>query len=451
MRTTLFRRGFTLIELLVVIAIIAILAAILFPVFAKAREKARQSSCLNNQRQIAVAILMWAQDHDEMLPDSSSIWPEINVDRNILMCPTKGKKVANAYVYHDGVSNLTLGEIADPSTKLLTMDGQHAATAGAWPNNATYDNVAYTLDDVDARHSNKFVATFVDGHVQVMSVEASLLKANPLPVRSGMMMWLRPEALPEVTDNSPIGTWEDSSTSKNGVTQGTASRQPILRKSAINGYPALRFDGNDDYLVNKDVKPGTADSVTLIMTAAPFENDTTWNTLFSSVYAEGGNGTMTWDERAQYLDYEGGIQFTYHGGVAGAVAMYSNAVTSLHHEYVGLLSGRTSGDWHVISLAVKNNLGGPVASSMYVYFDGALGANHSSAEGQAVSAASLKRPIALRQTRIGAGYQGQASWYRDVCDFAQADYAEVLVFSPALSDVERGLVERHLMAKYAIE
>jgi len=62
------RRGFTLIELLVVIAIIAILAAILFPVFARAREKARQSSCLSNEKQIAIAILMYAQDYDEMLP-----------------------------------------------------------------------------------------------------------------------------------------------------------------------------------------------------------------------------------------------------------------------------------------------------------------------------------------------------------------------------------------------
>ena len=62
------RRGFTLIELLVVIAIIAILASILFPVFAKAREKARQASCLSNEKQIALAILMYAQDYDEMLP-----------------------------------------------------------------------------------------------------------------------------------------------------------------------------------------------------------------------------------------------------------------------------------------------------------------------------------------------------------------------------------------------
>ncbi len=59
------RRGFTLIELLVVIAIIAILAAILFPVFAKAREKARQTSCLSNMKQLTLGMLMYAQDYDE--------------------------------------------------------------------------------------------------------------------------------------------------------------------------------------------------------------------------------------------------------------------------------------------------------------------------------------------------------------------------------------------------
>ena len=67
------RRGFTLIELLVVIAIIAILAAILFPVFARAREKARQTSCLSNLKQLGLGMLMYVQDYDERFPSGRYI------------------------------------------------------------------------------------------------------------------------------------------------------------------------------------------------------------------------------------------------------------------------------------------------------------------------------------------------------------------------------------------
>jgi prepilin-type N-terminal cleavage/methylation domain-containing protein len=71
------RRGFTLIELLVVIAIIAILAAILFPVFAQARAKARQANCLSNIKQLSLGVMMYTQDYDETYPGGpgvASLW-----------------------------------------------------------------------------------------------------------------------------------------------------------------------------------------------------------------------------------------------------------------------------------------------------------------------------------------------------------------------------------------
>ena len=87
------KKAFTLIELLVVIAIIAILAAILFPVFARAREKARQASCQSNLKEIALAWIMYAQDYDEMVvPLRGPYYPGFT--------PTSGFPDTGDYIYY---------------------------------------------------------------------------------------------------------------------------------------------------------------------------------------------------------------------------------------------------------------------------------------------------------------------------------------------------------------
>jgi prepilin-type N-terminal cleavage/methylation domain-containing protein/prepilin-type processing-associated H-X9-DG protein len=166
------RQGFTLIELLVVIAIVAILAAILFPVFAKAREKSRQTTCSNNQRQIALAITMWAQDHEELLPEATTVWGDINIDKGVLVCPTAGKKLANAYVYNGGshLSGAAISEYTAPSDVLLTADGVN----NTLPSTALLTTSPYQgfvnpakLGNIVAlsRHPGVVIASFLDGHV----------------------------------------------------------------------------------------------------------------------------------------------------------------------------------------------------------------------------------------------------------------------------------------------
>ena len=164
------KRGFTLIELLVVIAIIAILAAILFPVFAKAREKARQTKCTSNLRQISMAALMYAQENNEMLPTSSSFWSVIGVPTAVFACPSK-KTLQNGYVFVDVWGGLSLGEMPNASNCILAADGEKKSSVGAVATNVAYvDSLDY-----DLRHDKKLIAGFADGHVQMLSEGGPLL------------------------------------------------------------------------------------------------------------------------------------------------------------------------------------------------------------------------------------------------------------------------------------
>jgi prepilin-type N-terminal cleavage/methylation domain-containing protein/prepilin-type processing-associated H-X9-DG protein len=178
------RRGFTLIELLVVIAIIAILAAILFPVFAKAREKARQASCASNLKQIQLAALMYAQDYDEMLHAQCmwgpfvttqpicwghSAWPQILLEpyiknRQIFRCPSNNGQYGATmdYGYNDqltGAGNvgLALAQVGRPSECTSYVDSvSWGGLYRAWQS-WNYPNPI---------HNEGFNASYVDGHVK---------------------------------------------------------------------------------------------------------------------------------------------------------------------------------------------------------------------------------------------------------------------------------------------
>jgi len=247
------RRGFTLIELLVVIAIIAILAAILFPVFAKAREKARQTSCLNNQRQIVTALLMYAQDHDEMLPDAASIWGSLSLDKGVFKCPTKSR-LANAYVYSNTVAGKALGKITEPVTEPMTGDGLHAATAETARFGATYDNVGYTSADYDLRHSGGVLVGYADGHVTLEKTAPSTtgvpLKNVALPITSNLVYWLDAGAVTG-TVGSAVNSWPGSVPGDTTAATKTSGTAPVLRTDS-NGLQYVSWE-NDGYLSTPSV------------------------------------------------------------------------------------------------------------------------------------------------------------------------------------------------------
>ena len=177
-------RGFTLIELLVVIAIIAILAAILFPVFARAREKARQTSCLSNLKQLGLGFDMYCQDYDERTPIAfggdwwdhcwkMSIFPYVK-NYQLYQCPSlplnlppngSGSYGINAYI-GEAVSYVSLAQVTRPAETFSI--GENAD--GDWviePNGAYCAVPPWTQPGwVDGHHNEGGNFAFLDGHAK---------------------------------------------------------------------------------------------------------------------------------------------------------------------------------------------------------------------------------------------------------------------------------------------
>jgi prepilin-type N-terminal cleavage/methylation domain-containing protein/prepilin-type processing-associated H-X9-DG protein len=206
-------KGFTLIELLVVIAIIAILAAILFPVFARAREAARASACKSNLKQISMGMLMYAQDFDETTghtwindpTGTITSWkfylqPYIK-NLEVMKCPSSGIKGTgffSNYGMYTGIARQSLAIIRSPAETVMFCDAGRMNVAigngndpDTWQENASSDwEVAYcrrfnttTVGQQGewsngngprrplGRHNLLVNVAFFDGHVKAMNAK----------------------------------------------------------------------------------------------------------------------------------------------------------------------------------------------------------------------------------------------------------------------------------------
>jgi prepilin-type N-terminal cleavage/methylation domain-containing protein/prepilin-type processing-associated H-X9-DG protein len=221
------RAAFTLIELLVVIAIIAILAAILFPVFGRARENARRTSCLNNMKQIGMGIMQYVQDYDEhytpcttctitgaplgaCAPNWAILWPQLLQpyvkSTQVFQCPSDTDKtsvstwarsnppaqyVAPFHTSYLAAFNIMyysplMSQVESPSTTVIISDGGVTASGSApyvttvakptsWilvdptDGNAQSGNLDWAAPS--DRHLDTSVVAFADGHVKAMRLD----------------------------------------------------------------------------------------------------------------------------------------------------------------------------------------------------------------------------------------------------------------------------------------
>ncbi len=227
------RKGFTLIELLVVIAIIAILAAILFPVFAQAREKARAISCLSNTKQLQLAVLMYVQDYDETLPISAYYTTDAN--NNVVVASVYD--FLNPYIKSAQLAQCPSANTAFNLQKILPVFGGLGANGAL----TTFGNASYAFNEgvIGSGCANAlFFNSEVGGGTPTMAEAASPVPASQPVLYDG-------------TINPSLGT---------ANTIGYSLPQPIVARHT-GGANISYLDGHSKFLrLQQNPAPVIADT-----------------------------------------------------------------------------------------------------------------------------------------------------------------------------------------------
>jgi hypothetical protein len=189
-----------------------------------------------------MAFLLYAQDHDEMLPAAQNAWGAISIDKGVLKCPTKAR-LTNGYLFNNMWAGLSLGELPSPETAMLTIDGIHAATPADVLYLETYDNVAYEAVDLDPRHpvknTNGYAMAFADGHLEISATPPSLSGKPQVPSvvpMANMELWYKADVGVTGSGGNVTG-WADQSGKGNNATVGAGT----MTLQTYNTHPYVDF------------------------------------------------------------------------------------------------------------------------------------------------------------------------------------------------------------------